>query len=70
MFINDIDLQLVPPMLVALNSEKLSDFSLIAAAGVLALIPVIVIFGFTQKYLTGGLTAGAVKGKSGVQEST
>lgn len=62
MFINKIDLQLVPPMLVSMNTEYVAQFTWIAAAGVIALVPVILVFAFAQKYLTGGLTAGAVKG--------
>lgn len=62
MFINRGELQTVPPSLVVLNSEWLTQFSWIAAAGVFALVPVMIVFGFAQKYLTGGLTAGAVKG--------
>jgi multiple sugar transport system permease protein len=62
MFINRGDLQTVPPMLVSMNNEYMTEFSWIAAAGVIALVPVMIMFGFAQKYLTGGLTAGAVKG--------
>jgi len=32
------------------------------AAGVIATLPVVVLFGFVQKYMVAGLTAGAVKG--------
>jgi multiple sugar transport system permease protein len=62
MFINRGDLQTIPAALLSMNNEYMSRFAWIAAAGVIALVPVMILFGFMQKYLTGGLTAGAVKG--------
>ena len=38
------------------------DWNSILAASVLSIIPIIVLFVALQKYITGGLTAGAVKG--------
>ncbi len=37
-------------------------FGVLAAGGIVAALPVIVIFAFIQKYLVQGLGAGAVKG--------
>jgi multiple sugar transport system permease protein len=62
MFINRGELLTVPPVLVAMNNEYITQFSWIAAAGVIALVPVMIVFGFAQRYLTGGLTVGALKG--------
>jgi putative chitobiose transport system permease protein len=62
--------------LVVLKSEKLypisvglvflantfdSNFKLVAAASVLSMIPVIIVFLMLQKYFIKGITAGAVK---------
>jgi multiple sugar transport system permease protein len=38
------------------------DFSALAAGALVAVVPVIVIFASVQRYITGGLAAGAVKG--------
>jgi arabinogalactan oligomer/maltooligosaccharide transport system permease protein len=42
--------------------ERTAKWSLFAAGAVLAAIPVILLFQFLQKFIVGGLTAGAVKG--------
>ena len=38
------------------------DWGAFAAGAVMAAIPVVLLFLFLQKYIVGGLTAGAVKG--------
>ena len=38
------------------------DFGVLAAGGVIAAIPVIIIFAYMQKFLVGGLNSGAIKG--------
>ena len=42
--------------------ERTAPWGLFAAGAVLAAIPVVVLFQLLQKYIVGGLTAGAVKG--------
>jgi multiple sugar transport system permease protein len=39
-----------------------TDFGALAAGGVIAIIPVVVLFAYVQKFLVQGLSAGAVKG--------
>ncbi len=43
-------------------AEYSSDFNMAFAAAVLGMIPVLIFFLLMQKYLVGGITAGAVKG--------
>ncbi|MGW1926733.1 carbohydrate ABC transporter permease, partial [Streptomyces massasporeus] len=38
------------------------DLGALAAGGVIAAVPVVVVFGFIQKWLVTGFSAGAVKG--------
>lgn len=50
---------------VGLNSYvsgNLQEWGLFAAGALIAAIPMLIVFAFSQKYLTTGLTAGAVKG--------
>ncbi len=42
--------------------ERTAPWGLFAAGAILAAIPVVLLFQFLQKYIVGGLTAGAVKG--------
>ncbi len=42
--------------------ERTAPWGLFAAGAMLAAIPVVLLFQFLQKYIVGGLTAGAVKG--------
>jgi len=50
-----------PVGLAALLAERFISWGPIAAGGVLGGIPVLILFGFFQKWLVKGLTAGAVK---------
>jgi len=44
------------------SDERTADWGVFAAGAVIAAIPVLVLFFALQKYIVGGLTAGAVKG--------
>ena len=60
--INDQGLYTVPVGLSYYLGEYNVDFAALAAGGVVAVAPVIVIFALIQRYLVGGLSVGAVKG--------
>jgi arabinogalactan oligomer/maltooligosaccharide transport system permease protein len=45
-----------------LDSDRTNNLGVFAAAAVLTAIPVILLFQYLQKYIVGGITAGAVKG--------
>lgn len=49
-------------MIYMFKSTSGSKWNLLLAGLVLAIVPVVVIYVIAQKYITEGLTAGAVKG--------
>ena len=61
-FITDKDVYTLPLALNIFQGEFGTEYGHIAAGCVFALVPVIVIFAFIQKHMSGGATAGAVKG--------
>lgn len=61
-FITDKDKYTVPLALNIFQGEFNTNYSGLAAGCVVALLPVLVIFAFIQKNLSGGATSGAVKG--------
>lgn len=56
------DLQTLPVGLMSLSDEMRTEYGLMLATAVLSLVPTLVLFGYIQRFLTGGLSAGAVKG--------
>lgn len=61
MFINNNRLFTIPVGLNYMQGEFDIKYGALAAGSVIALIPPIILFVYVQKYLVGGLTAGAVK---------
>lgn len=62
MFLNVQDKFTVPVGLGYMLGEFSVDFGALAAGGVVAAIPVVLVFAYVQKFLVQGLSAGAVKG--------
>jgi multiple sugar transport system permease protein len=60
--INNQDLYTVPVGLSYFLGEYNVDYAALAAGGVIAVLPVVLIFAVIQRYLVGGLSVGAVKG--------
>lgn len=61
-FITDKKQYTLPLGLNVFQGEFGTDYASLGAGCVIALIPVLVIFAFIQKHMSGGATAGAVKG--------
>lgn len=62
LFTSDQRAQTLPVEIAALAGGRISDYGLIATAGVLAAVPPVLIGFFLQRSLIAGLTAGGVKG--------
>ncbi|MFZ0214724.1 MAG: carbohydrate ABC transporter permease [Candidatus Dormiibacterota bacterium] len=60
--VNDQNLYTVPVGLSYFLGEYNVDYAALAAGAVIAVIPVVIVFAIIQRYLVGGLSAGAVKG--------
>ncbi|MFC4855979.1 carbohydrate ABC transporter permease [Actinophytocola glycyrrhizae] len=62
MFLNSQDQFTVPVGLSYMLGEYSVDFGALAAGGVVAVVPVVLVFAYVQRFLVQGLSAGAVKG--------
>ncbi|MFF6998663.1 carbohydrate ABC transporter permease [Streptomyces sp. NPDC008313] len=62
MFLSNQDQQTLPVGLNTLMSSDSVDLGALAAGGIIAAVPVVVVFAFIQKWLITGFSAGAVKG--------
>lgn len=60
--IQNPDLQTLPVGLLSLIGENRTDWGLVMAIAVMSLVPTVILFAFIQRYLTAGLTSGAIKG--------
>ena len=61
-FTSTTNAKTIPVAIAEFTGKYSSDFGLIAAGGVLATLPPLVLALVFQRYIAGGLTAGAVKG--------
>ncbi|WP_283214809.1 carbohydrate ABC transporter permease [Paenibacillus sp. HWE-109] len=62
MFTNSESTKTVPVGLSSFVQKFDINWGQMSAAGILSLIPVVIMFAFAQKYIVSGLTEGAVKG--------
>lgn len=62
MFISTQDQFTIPVGLSYLLGEFGTDFGALAAGGVIAVVPVVALFAYVQRFLVQGLSAGAIKG--------
>ncbi|MEU1041241.1 carbohydrate ABC transporter permease [Streptomyces sp. NPDC005551] len=62
MFLSNQDKQTLPVGLNTLMSSDSVDLGALAAGGIIAAVPVVIVFAFIQKWLITGFSAGAVKG--------
>ena len=61
-FLNQQDLMTVPVGIQMFTQQYASEWATIMAASTMAMVPVLIVFMFVQRYMVQGMTAGAVKG--------
>ena len=60
--VNGIDGQAEAVGLIADGQQRNNNFGIFAAGALIVAIPTVALFQFLQRYIVGGITAGAVKG--------
>jgi multiple sugar transport system permease protein len=61
-FIDDASIRTLPVAIAMFHGQHGTDWGLVFAASLIAVVPVIAVFVSLQRYFVGGLTAGAFKG--------
>jgi multiple sugar transport system permease protein len=61
-FIDETSKRTLPLAISALHGQNITEWGWVFAASVIAVVPVIIIFVSLQRYFSGGIIAGAVKG--------
>jgi multiple sugar transport system permease protein len=61
-FTSTTNAKTIPVAIAEFTGKYSSDFGLVAAGGVLATVPPVLLALLFQRYIVGGLTSGAVKG--------
>ena len=60
--VNSASMRTIPVGLASMRGQFATEWDLLMAGSVLAIIPVLLLFAFLQRYFVAGLTSGAVKG--------
>lgn len=61
-FVDDVSKRTLPIAIATFHGQYGTDWGLVFAASIIAVVPVIAVFVSLQRYFVGGLTAGAFKG--------
>lgn len=61
-FIDDVSKRTLPVAIATFHGQHGTDWGLVFAASIIAVVPVVAVFVSLQRYFVGGLTAGAFKG--------
>ncbi|MFB5662336.1 carbohydrate ABC transporter permease [Alteribacillus sp. HJP-4] len=61
-FLQDADVRTLTVALSSFFGENTSNLNLVAAAALMAMLPMVILFLFLQKYFIAGLTSGSTKG--------
>lgn len=60
--IDDVSKRTLPVAIAAIQGQYGTDWGLVFASSLIAVVPIIIMFVFLQRYFVGGLTSGAFKG--------